>query len=584
MMRSRPRIAFVAFVAAMLVVHGVVAAWSPLQDDDWKQWMWSARHGTDSLWSWLAGHHTIADVLAYVLAHATWFHVIVSPLAQLALVIGAFAVAMRRLPRLDSWDDVLGVIALSAMLWIAQPRAGFTFFHRSHVAWHVYGCALAVWTLAPFRCGWRPRGATTVLLAVAAFLVGTTTRQIATPMLIGLALVVRGGERARWKTAALAALFAGTVVGYLTAPPIEIGKAVYRGVDQALINLDRPMRDGAQLVVLVLLLALAKLAIASVRPGASAPAPEVPDARVALRWFWLWFAICVASLFGPAYSDATVLPAAVALSIGAAPFVPWLVSVRLVRIAIAVIAVGLHVVMWATALVKYAAIHDEYRDRMARIDATPKGEIAVVHPYAEIQPTWWFFGEDWFRPTRQLVAIEGFGVRDIDFDPWFRKLEANPRLQIRLEVDGVDPAQVRDAAPTLWATELSTARTQFEMFTRNLHRAGVTAFTARLVVDDLPFPERAGRPVYAAWSEGGTVTAPRVSRTGPDAENHLTITVPGGLARQFTESYLVRDRGTEKIERESGAYRIQLVIAERVAIIGCDAKRCFAVDAFLPRF
>ena len=580
MMRSRPRIALLAFVAAMLVVHGVVAAWSPLQDDDWKQWIWSAQHGTDAAWTWLAGHHTMADAVAYVLAHATWVHVIVSPLAQLALVIGAFTVAMRRLPRIDTWDDVLGLIALSAMLWIAQPRAGFTFFHRSHVAWHVDGCALAVWTLAPFRCGWRPRGATTVLLAIAAFLVGTTTRQIATPMLIGIALAVRGGERARWKTVALAALLLGTVVGYVTAPPIEIGKAVYRGVDQALLNLDRPMRDGAQLVVLVMLLALGKLAIEGVRPGGSTPAP---DPRDALRWFWLWFAICVASLFGPAYSEATVLPAAVALCIGALPFVPWLASERLVRIAIAVIAVGLHVVLWATALVKYAGIGAEYRDRMALIEATPPGEVAVVHPYKEIQPTWWFFGEDWYRPARQLVAIEGFGVRDIDFDPWFRKLEANPRLQIRLEVEGVAPEQVRDAAPTLWATELSTARTQFEMFTRNLSRAGITTFTARLVVDNLSFPERAGRPVYAAWYEGGTVTAPRVSRTGPDAENWLTIKIPGNVAKHFTESYLVRDAGSARIERASGAYRVQLMTAERVAILGCDAKRCFAVDAFLPR-
>jgi hypothetical protein len=580
-MRSRPRIALLAFVAAMLVVHGVVAAWSPLQDDDWKQWMWAERHGSGSLWTWLAGHHTIADVLAYTLAHATWVHVIVSPLAQLALVIGAFTVAMRRLPRIDTWDDVLGVIVLSAMLWIAQPRAGFAFFHRSHVAWQIYGCALAVWTLAPFRCGWRPRGAATVLLAIAAFLVGTTTRQIATPMLIGLALAVRGGERARWKTIAVGALFAGTVVGYVTAPPIEIGKAVYRGFEQALLVLDKPMREGAQLAVLVMLLALGKLVIESVRPSAS---PPTPDPREALRWFWLWLAICVASLFGPAYSEATVVPATVVLCIAALPFMQWLASARLVRIAIAVIVVGLHVVLWATALVKYATIGAEYRERMALVEATPKGQVAVVHPYSEIQPTWWYFGEDWFRPARQLVAIEGFGVRDIDFDPWFRKLEANPHLQIRLEVEGVPPEQVSDAAPTMWATELSTARTQFEMFTRDLRRAGITTFTARLVVDNLRFPEAAGRPVYAAWYEDGKITAPRVSRTGPDAENWLTITVPGSVAKHFTESYLVRDTGSARLERDNGAYHVQLVTAERAAILGCDAKRCFAVDAFLPRF
>ncbi len=579
-----PRMALAGFVIAMLVVSAVSAWLSPLAGADWTQWTRPVRHVGDPTWSWIARHFTFADVMAYAVAHSTWVHTIVTPLACLALVIGAFTLALGRLPHPDSWDDVLGVMAVSALLWIGQPRPGFVLlFHRPHVAWHVYGCALALWTIAPFRCGWRPRGGLTVALALAAFLVGTTTRQLALATLVtivGYLVRTPRADRGRWMGIALAALVPGTILGWFASPRIEIGKVVNRGLEHNLLVVNLSVREGGQIVAAVLLLVLAKLALDLWKPS---PAPALPDAGATHRWFWIWFGLCVVALFGPRFGEASLLPATLVLCAAALPWMLWLAGTRLRAVVIG-LAVGVHVVMWTTGLVTFAELGGEFRERIAVLERTPKGSVAVIRPYSEVLPNPWFHGEDWFTTSRQLVAIDVFGLADIDFAPTFRKLETNPRLVIRLEVEGATDAEVRAAAPARWATDLTHARTQFEGFARGLQRKLGKTFTARLVVDNLPFPERAERPLHAAWYEGGRMTSPRIRRTNPGVNDEQSVTMPAPLARRMGETYLVREAKGTPIKNINGNFELQPMRAGLLAIVACDPKRCFAVDAWLPRF
>jgi hypothetical protein len=580
-----PRIALAGFFVALVVVHAIVGWCQPLQVDDWTHLLWNARHDG----GWLATHFTFCDMLGYALAHSVVLHASVSALTYAALVLGAFVLARRRLPRLDAWDDVLDVIVVSALLWIAQPRAGFVWFHRTHVAWHVCGCAVAVWLLAPFRCRWRVGGAGMIALALAGLVAGTSSRQIALATLVGLALAVRRTprpERARWMWVALAALVAGTIVGFIDAPHMEPLKVLHRGLEPTLGALNLPIREGGQLIALVLLLALAKLGIDQLRPHArpEAPAVELPEPRETHAWFWGWFATCVVCLFGPRYSEATLLPATLMLVIAALPYVAWLCATRVLRWAIIAIAIGVHATAWATALALFAKLGGEFDDRMARLERAPAGSVAVIAPYSEVLPTSWFFGEDWSSPGRQLVGIELFGLRDIDFESGFRKLEDNPHLDIRLESEGLPDEQVRAASPVYWATEAGNARLQLEDFVKRAERAAGKPFTARLVVGQLEFPERKGRPLQVGWYEHGELTAPRVARSNPDPTDRQNITLPPALAAAHGESYVVRDGKAVPVGYDGAAYRVQPMVVGLVAVVACDPQRCLLVDAFLPHF
>jgi hypothetical protein len=589
-----PRIALAGFVVALVAVHAIAAWWQPLQVDDWGHLLWDVRHDG----GWLATHFTSADMVGYALAHSAALTAIVSALAYLALVIGAFVLANRRLPRSDAWDDVLAVIAVSALLWIAQPRAGLVWFHRTHVALHLWGCAVAVWLLAPFRCGWRVRRGGMVALAVAGLIVGTSSRQIALATLVGVGLAIRRTPRPGrepWMWVALAGLAAGTVIGLIDAPHMEPLRVLHRGLEPNLNALNLPIREGGQLIALVVLLALARLGLDRLpgRPDAAAVAllgrPDaaavaLPEPRETYALFWAWLAICVVCLFGPRYSEATLLPSTVVLVIAALPYVAWLCGARVLRWAVIAFAIGVHVIAWATALTLFGKLGGEFRDRMTRLETAPPGSVAVIAPYSEVQPSSWFFGEDLMAVSRQLIGIELFGVRDIELAPRFHRLEDNPHLEITLESDGLSDEQVRAASPAFWATDAGSARQQLDVFTKQVERAAGKAFTARLVVGQLEFPERKGRPLYAGWYEHGEITLPRVVRATPDPTDRQTISLSPFFAAAHPEAYAVRDGKAVPLPYDETGYKVQPMVGGLLAVIACNARRCLLVDALLPHF
>ena len=577
----RPRLALLAFLAALAAVHAVAAWWQPLQSDDWEHLLWDARHDG----GWLAGHFTMADAIGYVIAHSALAHALVCGAAAAAIALGGFVVAYRRMPRADSWDDVVAVIAVSALIWIAQPRPGFVWFHRSNVAWHVCGCAVALWLIAPFRCGWRVGRAGAVALVVAGWLAGTSSRQIALVTLIGMALAIRRTpprDRARWMWLALGGLFAGTVVGFLDPPYIEPARVWNRGFEPNLIVLNGAVRKGGGLIALFLLLALARLLIDALRRDVT-PRVELPPPRESYTWFWTWAVLVVLYLVGPRFGDAILLPATLVLVIAALPYLPWLSATAAMRRTVIAIVVGIHLIAWPTALLKYAELGGEFHDRVARLERTPPGAVAVIPPYTAALPTSWSFGEDWNQPSRQLVGIEVYGVRDIAFAPRFGRLEDNPQIAIALESDGLTPAQVRSASPVYWATDPTSAREQFEAFVERARREAGRDFTARLIAS-FDFAERRGRPVLIAWYDRGMLTAPKVNRSNPDPNDNQRITLPAGLAGTLREAYVVRGTGSEKADHDGAAYHVQSLVAGMVAITACSPERCLMVDAWVPRF
>ncbi|HLL20525.1 MAG TPA: hypothetical protein VK427_00255 [Kofleriaceae bacterium] len=573
------------FVVALLALFGVVSWLSPLGGDDWDAHVWAAqrRHADSWLLEFFASHYTLADVVGYVIARSTLVHTLLTPVVALAVVVGTFVLATRRRPRFDRWDDVVGLVLVSALVWIAAPRAGLVYFHRPFVATWLYGTALTIWFLMPVRCGLRPRGAWLALVLFAGLVAATSTRQLGLFAMAAVGVGIRRTPRADrgWLWLALAAVTVGTAIGFVDR--FFDFRGYKPSFELSLVALNLPIYEGGELVTLVLGLVMVKLVIGALWPHHAGDAAS--DTRETLAWLGAWVGYFVFALLGPRYSEASLFPAAIILVIGAYPYVMWVMTSRPLRIVVLVLALAVNVVAWSFALRTYVPLHGEYRDRIAKLAAAPEGSTATVTTYRQIRPTFWALGEDWNEAARrQVVATEVYDLQDIELSPAFRRLESNPRLAIRLEVEGVTPEQLRAVgAPAAWATTLPAARVQFGAFIQALRRTVKSPFSARLAID-LPLDVVRGRPLLVAAYTGRRMAMPKVSRKPPDDESRQAIAVrPALFVAAHPEAYVVIGDRSKPVTYARG-YRVQVLTTERHAVVVCDPARCFLVDAFIPAF
>jgi len=590
------RWALAGLVAAMLVVHGVVGWWSPLQGDDWQYVLGAAGRGR----GWLAAYPQLADVCGSLLVRAPLVHALVSPVVGVSLVLGTFALGAGRLPDPRRWRDVLGVALVSAMIWIALPRAGAMWFHRSYAAAQIYGAALVVWFLVPFRCRWQRAGAGwQVAMFAVGLAAGATTRQLQLAAVIGAAIAVRRTPRSgrpAWMVPGLAGAALGLLAG-LARWQLSDLVYVFGHLERSLARMAPVLEAGAPVIAVIALGALARQ-LGARNPPAPATAPPVgsdqdagwpgqaPDAGQGLAWLGAWLGLGLAAQLGPRSTAATQLPAALALCAGALPYLTWLASARRARWLLAGLAIGVHVVAWSLALSTYAALGAEFRDRMAAIARTPAGQVATVRRYADLIPGFWSVGEDWADlGARATLARARWGLAGIDLVPVFRQLERSPDLQLVLEVDGASPDQLAAAAaPAWWPRELGPARAQFTPLLGRLRAIAGRGVTARLRVVDLDFAARRGRPVLAAWSDGAGAMVPDPARSRADDADRVTISIAPDLATQFDEAWLVGPWGSAPAAGSAGRYAVTEQHAGRTVLVACNAERCVAVEAWVPLF
>jgi hypothetical protein len=558
---------------AMAVVFAIVAAWTPVQGDGWLHWVWAGRHPGAGLGTWLFAHASSADAIGYVLARCPSVHVLVSPLVATALVVGLFVVAVGRTP---TADDLLGLTLASALIWIAQPHPGVTWFYTPSTAMHIYGAAAAVWLIAPLRCGWDVPALAWPGLAVLAYCAGTSTRAIAVVTLVAMIWLGRG----RWRPITVV-LFLATVLGFARSPYVEVGKVARRGLDPNLFVLKLPIEEVGKVVALVAALGIIELGR---RTFGSAPIPddERPSARTTVHLLMAYLGTSVLCTFGPKYYEATLFPATCLLVIAALPWLAWFARLRGMRIALVVFTVAVHTVAWGMALKTYRSLDKEGAARLGVLSHSAAGTAVTVAPYTQILQSAWVVGEDFSTARlRQLVAIDVFGLRDILIKPAFRRLELDPMIEVAFEQQGATPAELAAARPpATWSTVPSVAREQFEALTSRLSGHVV----ARLVVTNLAFEEQRSRPLLLAWTEAGRPVLPRAQTSTLDEENQYTIKMSGVDPKRFDEAWWVQGDTATKTPYRNGSPRIRPTLPLRTAIVFCDAQRCLLLEAFVPHF
>ena len=579
----RPAIALFAFVIALSVVHAIVGFWTPVMGDDWNHWIWAGRHRNDATGEWLVAflkaHLTFSEAAGYLLARCRIVHVLVTPAVVVALIVGLFTVAMRRVPR-ATWDDVISIGLISALIWTGQPHAAATLFHAPSVALFVYGSTLAVWFIAPLRCDWRMPRALWPLMALAGYCVGTSTRAIGTAVLVYFILVLRK-RRTPWLWIAFAGLLIGVIVGYVVPPWFELGRIFRRGFEANLVGqglVKYMVEECGEVISFVLALVLADVAL-GLLGRSRAPVDARPDPTHPLHWLIAWFLTSVWCLFGPDYDQFLLLPATCMLIIAAVPTLAWLAQSHILRYVLIATAVAVHIIAWSIVLVHSHDIGEQGAARMRILQSTPPGQIAVIPTYNPVPPSSWFHGEDFdLNRVRQLVAIEAFGLRDIVVQPPFRRLDPNPHIEIALESDGPT-----DGAPTMWVEDVLGARKQFEFFVKRAADDD-RAVSARLVVKNIELAERGTRPMLAGWADSQGTMIPRVVRSSIDSMGEVTVKMYRPWALQFDEAYIIEDGKARKIPYRAGALRLHPTTAVLNVAVACNKSRCLVLDAFIPHF
>lgn len=576
--RMKARIALVAFFVALVAVHAVLAMWTPIQGDDWNHWIWAGQHQGSSAGTWLASHFQFSDAIGYVLARFRIVHMIVTPLVFVALVIGLFTLAMRRLPR---GEDILGVALVSAMLWLGQPSAGVTFFHTPYTASLVYGAAGAVWFAVPFRCGWNVRTPWLPLLVLAGYCAGTSTRGIAFALLVCVTVMLRRMPRQRWMWIAFAGLVVGVIAGFALPPWLEIPRVTRRGLEANLVLIKLPIEEIGELISFTAAFFILDLVLAAVGKT-SAPASERPEATQPIWLAVIAFATVIVCLFGPKYNEPLLLPATTLVIVACVPFTLWLARVPLTRYLLIALVVIVHATAWSIALAKYRRLGSEGEARLAKLQSAEPTKVAVVPPYSQTLSDFWFIGEDLgIARVRELVAIQGFGLGGVSLEPAFRRMELDPDVQLALEVEGVSAAQLEQArAPRVWASDISAARKQFEQFANRLTKI-VGKPLARLVVKNLAWTD--SRPLVVSWLDGKGLMNPRVSRSTLDENSFYTIRIYGAPAKLFKQAWIV-ERGTKtETSYRGGSPRLRALNATLQVVVVCNPDVCLVADAFIPR-
>lgn len=613
---GRATLVFAVALAALWTLL-VAQAWLAFPIlDDWIQlgWYKDQPFGLELIWRVARYNHAhfnprIGDVFLLLVNGPRVVHVVLTPLVQLWLLWVAFVVAFGRWPR-RSYADLRALLILQLLIWLVSPLPGVLYFYRPFTTNYVFGFAITLSLIAPFRLA-PMRGAQRAWAVVPMFALGWLagmSNEHTGPAAIAALLVWSGvALRCRGLRAWMIAGTLGLVVGYgmlLTAPgqaeryagraakfsPLEL--AVRRGLDGNAEIVGNMLSEAAWAIALVLVAVL----IWQWRARRDAQARLVEgDARRAILGMLAGAGAIVGTLFASPVTIERLLFAPAVLIAGALTAVLAQVcargSARLrAGIAIAtVLILGYHAVRFVEVAV---AARSEFGRRMARIAATPPGAIARVAPLRTTRSRW-FWGDDFkMAAVREYVARAIFRLDAIEYDE--RPIWAEPRPDERLVVHrAYEPALASsDREPVL-----RYAPSFVDAALYQLHRGraldgwgdveGHALVRYDIDVASSSFRDPARRPLrMLTWQPTGVTF---VDGDGyEDANGQPAIRIwRASLPRGWREAYLAGCGETQRIELvpdpdEPRALLAPLVFACRgtYSAAVCDASQCWLAGRF----
>jgi Family of unknown function (DUF6056) len=608
---------FWAVALGLWLVLAVMAYLTPIILDDWYQVGWLHHHGLTPSSVYAYAHYNyfhynprLGETLL-LLVNGPWpIHVVVTPAIELGLVVLVHAVAFGRWPR-PCVRDARSLLIVQALLWVSAPAPGLLWFYRPFTTNYLFGFALQLLLLVPYRFALAGRGPTRVWLvpAVAAlgFAAGLTNEHTGPATIVAIVVcavvIVRRGAAAGWiRRAWLASGALGLVLGYAALYLAPGQRERYGGTGAVATPLGSLMARGvvgsyeaiARLVVHAqagIVLALAVIGFAAVRAarrGAPVPGPD-RDGALGIGGLVLWAgAITSTMLLSPLIGERLYLAPAILLVLACVVAIaPVLAADRgLARVAggVAAALVAVHAVVF---LEVQLAAHADAADRLARLERAPAGTVAVVPPFRHVRRARWFWGDDFvYASLREYVAHDVFGLAGIELEGSPAWAEPTPPYRFSTTYryqPPLDRAQLAalvdlpDYTPTYWEWVIAQLRRRLPAL-REVDGHELQEITVTVASDD-PAVARVlhGRPLLAdRWRDGAwsfVYSHQQHDASGWPRFVFVDETLPEGL----TDSYLVACGEARPIQVDRG----HLVVAfaprcddAHLAIL-CTPRECW---------
>ena len=409
-----------ALAAIYVALTGIHVAWimahEPFAFD-----AWNIAHDTGakpfsvsrffSYWAYEYTHSNprVGQAATYLAYKLTWFAVIATPLAFVALTLAVFVLGTRRWPR-SGRDLALWVIAIGSC-WFALPQLGKTMFCRAYGANYLYGAAIQLWFLVPLRLSARATPARMALYALAGVVAGLCNEHTGPVLCLGLALYA-WRSRDRMSIAGTV----GAVVGFaaiffapgqgerydgLAQQVSLVGRLLQRNVTGNLEILRDCLLGAAPLLGVIVLACI----VARERPKAL----RLVGGAIAVA------CIVAATIFvSPKLGSRFFLaPMALLLAAFIAVLDEAVVTRRLVPFV--VLAVASSIYAGARTIPLYARVKQQSDARLAQLEASKPGTVFTAEAFEQVDDSWWFLGDDFRDVKKRRMIVDYFGLKGLVF-------------------------------------------------------------------------------------------------------------------------------------------------------------------------
>ncbi|MBA3393824.1 MAG: hypothetical protein H0T89_14345 [Deltaproteobacteria bacterium] len=448
---------WVALVLPAWLVLALCASWEPVTRDGWGNTYWYLLNELDPARlaqyvkdGWLGSNPRLGQTWTLLMYAPGPFHVITTPLLELAMFGLLTALALGRWPSVRRADDARAALLVTAVVAICTPQIGPMLFYRPFTGNYVFGLVLNLAWLVPYRFhaeAARSARAGSIWWAPALFLLGVAAgmcNEHTGPAFLGLgglALVHtwRAGARGVVKAWMIAGLV-GLAVGYvlLIVAPGHAHRYAGLANQAGIVERITSRGIGANLAVIgafALYLAHAVPWIGlgivgritapitppaqSITPSGTPPVATStwPANRRALVGLGLAGLVCTVTLLASPKLGPRLYLASVALAgVAIAGWVHAQLVTRWSQVACSVLSAAVLAYGGWRSVTVYRAIGPVGEARLRIIQDTPDGQ-AVVVPRYPVGASRWFLGDDLAVETLRKALARDYGLTAIELAP-----------------------------------------------------------------------------------------------------------------------------------------------------------------------
>jgi hypothetical protein len=461
------RALFVAYVIATVVHIAYVVNHEPYAFDAWNV---SVDTGAKpfSLGRFFAFWHQqytssnprIGQPITYFAYKLTGFAEIGTALAYLALVVGGFVVSLRRWPKLRDGHDLATLSIGIGFLWFAAPYFASFMFCRAYATNYVWSAAFQLWFVAAIRLHEPEHSALSIPKVVGIFLLGIVCGMGNEHVGPTLALFSVGYAVWMWRrhhrlSPLLAAAAVGACLGFaliLFAP----GQAQrYEGLAERYTLIQQILFRGISgnldifinyLYAAAPILAAFSCVIAVGIVFERRPESELADVRASQRRALAFVAAALVAgtlmtfalfaspklgwrfyMHGCILLLAGVMATASTFLYRARSFAPF--------VAFAVITSTFAAAKTVPLFTRLARASDE---RLALLEAAPRGDTITLDGWEQVQESWWFLGDDARDQMKDELIAKYFGLHRVLFrggDMWSTLGVTDVKLTMHYDLD-----------------------------------------------------------------------------------------------------------------------------------------------------